>query len=77
MIEAGEYCGFELSFEDPGIALVRFNEPERLNGMTSMFKRDLVEAIQQFQMQAGLTLSNILAQEDAAKLLEEADDYFF
>ena len=25
----------------------------------------------------GLTLSNILAQEDAAKLLEEADDYFF
>ena len=25
----------------------------------------------------GLTLSNILAQEDAAQLLEEADDYFF
>lgn len=25
----------------------------------------------------GLTLSNILAQEDAAKLMEEADDYFF
>ena len=25
----------------------------------------------------GLTLSNILAQEDAVKLLEEADDYFF
>jgi 2-(1,2-epoxy-1,2-dihydrophenyl)acetyl-CoA isomerase len=50
MIEAGEYCGFELSFEEPGIAVVRFNEPERLNGMTQMFKRDLVEAIQQFQM---------------------------
>ena len=51
MIQEGEYCGFELRFEDPGIALVRFNEPDRLNGMTSMFKRDLVEAIAQFQME--------------------------
>ena len=51
MIQAGEYCGFELSFESPGIALVRFNEPDRLNGMTSMFKRDLVEALCQFQME--------------------------
>ena len=34
MIEAGEYCGFELSFEDPGIAVVRFDEPDRLNDMT-------------------------------------------
>jgi len=51
MIEEGEDCGFEPRFEDPGIALVRFNEPDRLNGMTSMFKRDLVEAIAQFQME--------------------------
>jgi len=54
MIEAGTYCGFELRFEDPGIAVVQFNEPERLNGMTSMFKRDLVEAIAQFQMDDGV-----------------------
>ena len=51
MIEAGTYCGFELRFEDPGIAVVCFNEPERLNGMTQMFKRDLVEALFQFQME--------------------------
>ena len=56
MIEAGTYCGFELRFEDPGIAVVQFNEPERLNGMTSMFKRDLVEAIQQFQMDDGVRI---------------------
>jgi 2-(1,2-epoxy-1,2-dihydrophenyl)acetyl-CoA isomerase len=51
MIEAGNYCGFELRFEDPGIAVVQFNEPERLNGMTPMFKRDLVETLFQFQME--------------------------
>ncbi len=50
MIQAGEYCGFELTIEDPGIVVVTFNEPERLNGMTQPFKRDLVETLTQCQM---------------------------
>ena len=44
-MEAGSYRGFELTLHDPGIALVTFNQPERLNGMTQGLKRDLVEIV--------------------------------
>jgi len=43
-------CGFDVELRDPGIALVTFNEPDRLNGMTQALKRDLLETIQQAQM---------------------------
>jgi TRAP transporter TatT component family protein len=39
--------------------------------------RLLTEVLAANPEQHGLTLSNILAQEDAAKMMEEADDYFF
>ena len=42
--------GFDVELRDPGIALVTFNEPDRLNGMTQGLKRDLLETIQQAQM---------------------------
>jgi 2-(1,2-epoxy-1,2-dihydrophenyl)acetyl-CoA isomerase len=42
--------GFDVELRDPGIALVTFNEPDRLNGMTQGLKRDLLEMIQQAQM---------------------------
>src|SRR5215469_8784115 len=42
--------GFDVELRDPGIALITFNEPDRLNGMTQGLKRDLVETIQQAQM---------------------------
>ncbi len=42
--------GFDVELRDPGVALVTFNEPERLNGMTQGLKRDLLETIQQAQM---------------------------
>jgi 2-(1,2-epoxy-1,2-dihydrophenyl)acetyl-CoA isomerase len=42
--------GFDVELRDPGIALVTFNEPDRLNGMTQALKRDLLETIQQAQM---------------------------
>jgi enoyl-CoA hydratase/carnithine racemase len=42
--------GFDLELRDQGVALVTFNEPERLNGMTQALKRDLLETIQQAQM---------------------------
>jgi 2-(1,2-epoxy-1,2-dihydrophenyl)acetyl-CoA isomerase len=50
MIQVGEYCGFELRLERPGVLVVTFNEPDRLNGMTAPFKRDLVETLTQCQM---------------------------
>jgi 2-(1,2-epoxy-1,2-dihydrophenyl)acetyl-CoA isomerase len=49
-VEADTYRGFELSLHDPGIALVTFNQPERLNGMTQDLKRDLVEVLTTAQM---------------------------
>jgi 2-(1,2-epoxy-1,2-dihydrophenyl)acetyl-CoA isomerase len=46
----GKFTGFELTLHEPGIALVQFDEPARLNGMTQALKRDLVETLLQAQM---------------------------
>ena len=46
----GKFTGFELTRHEPGIALVQFDEPARLNGMTQALKRDLVETLLQAQM---------------------------
>jgi 2-(1,2-epoxy-1,2-dihydrophenyl)acetyl-CoA isomerase len=46
----GKFTGFELTRHDPGIALIQFDEPARLNGMTQSMKRDLVESLLQAQM---------------------------
>src|SRR5215472_3560313 len=42
--------GFDVERRAPGIALVTFNQPDRLNGMTRAMKRDLLETIHQAQM---------------------------
>jgi len=49
-MDTGAFSGFEVSLRSPGIAWFLFNTPERLNGMTTAIKRDLVEAIVQAQM---------------------------
>jgi 2-(1,2-epoxy-1,2-dihydrophenyl)acetyl-CoA isomerase len=49
-MRTGNFRGFEVSVEDPGIALITFNEPDRLNGMRQETKRDLVETLLQAQM---------------------------
>jgi len=49
-MQTGKFRGFEVSLSDPGITVITFNQPERLNGMTHGFKRDLVEILQQAQM---------------------------
>ena len=41
---------------DPGIAVITFNTPERLNGMTQPTKRDLVETLLQAQMDDGVRI---------------------
>lgn len=49
-METGKFSGFEVTRRDPGIAWIQFNTPERLNGMTTAIKRDLIETITQAQM---------------------------
>ncbi len=50
IMDIGQFTGFELSLKEPGIAWFQFNTPERLNGMTTAIKRDLIEAVTQAQM---------------------------
>ncbi len=49
-MDTGQFTGFDLTMRDPGIAWFQFNTPERLNGMTTAIKRDLIEAVTQAQM---------------------------
>ncbi len=49
-MDTGEFTGFEVALRKPGMAWLRFNTPERLNGMTTAIKRDLIEAVTQVQM---------------------------
>jgi 2-(1,2-epoxy-1,2-dihydrophenyl)acetyl-CoA isomerase len=49
-MQAGKFRGFEVAIHDPGIAVLTFNQPERLNGMNHHIKRDLVETLIQAQM---------------------------
>ncbi|HUF54848.1 MAG TPA: enoyl-CoA hydratase/isomerase family protein [Dehalococcoidia bacterium] len=49
-MQTGNFRGFEVTLEPPGIALVTLNQPDRLNGMTQGLKRDLIEILSQAQM---------------------------
>ena len=49
-MKTGNFRGFEVAIHDPGIVLITFNEPDRLNGMNHSMKRDLVETLLQAQM---------------------------
>jgi len=49
-MDTGAFSGFDVTLRDPGIAWIRFNTPERLNGMTTAIKRDLIETVTQAQM---------------------------
>jgi 2-(1,2-epoxy-1,2-dihydrophenyl)acetyl-CoA isomerase len=50
MMRTGAFRGFEVTLHEPGIAVILFNRPERLNGTTAHVKRDLVETLLQAQM---------------------------
>ena len=49
-MDTGKFRGFEVTIQDPGIAVLTFNEPERLNGFTQECKRDMTEMLVQAQM---------------------------
>ncbi|HIF93258.1 MAG: enoyl-CoA hydratase/isomerase family protein [Myxococcales bacterium] len=53
-MQDGSFTGFEVVVHPPGIAEIRFNRPERLNGMTHSLKRDLIETLVQVQMDDGV-----------------------
>ena len=55
-MDTGKFSGFEVTLRDPGIAWMQFNTPERLNGMTTAIKRDLIEAVTQAQMDNNVRL---------------------
>src|SRR5205823_8541628 len=46
----GDYRGFQVATHDPGIAVITFNEPDRLNGISRGMKRDLTEIMTQAQL---------------------------
>lgn len=49
-MDTGTRTGFDTTIEDPGILVVRFDNPGRMNASTQAMKRDLVETISQAQM---------------------------
>lgn len=49
-MRTGLFRGFEVTLQDPGIAVITFNQPERLNGFNQAIKRELVEVMTQVQM---------------------------
>ena len=49
-MRTGSFTGFDVEVREPGIAWFEFSSPERLNGMTTAIKRDLIEAVTQAQM---------------------------
>ncbi|MCY3885491.1 MAG: enoyl-CoA hydratase-related protein [Gammaproteobacteria bacterium] len=49
-MRTGSFTGFDVDLRETGIAWIKFNTPERLNGLTQAIKRDLVETIVQAQM---------------------------
>lgn len=49
-MDAANFTGFTTTVEDPGIVIVTFDNPERLNASTGPMKRDLVEVLTQAQM---------------------------
>ena len=53
-MDAGSFTGFDVSVSDPGIGLITFDNPERMNASTAPMKRDLVEVLTQAQMDDGI-----------------------
>jgi 2-(1,2-epoxy-1,2-dihydrophenyl)acetyl-CoA isomerase len=53
-MQQGTFRGFEVALQGRGIAVVTFNQPDRMNGMTQGLKRDLIEVLTEAQMDDGV-----------------------
>jgi 2-(1,2-epoxy-1,2-dihydrophenyl)acetyl-CoA isomerase len=49
-METGQYAGFATTLTDGGVLRMRFDRPDRMNGMSVTMKRDLIEQLTQAQM---------------------------
>lgn len=49
-MDIGKRTGFDTTLEDPGILVVHFDNPGRMNASNSVMKRDLIETLTQVQM---------------------------
>jgi 2-(1,2-epoxy-1,2-dihydrophenyl)acetyl-CoA isomerase len=49
-MDTGSFAGFETTLDADGILTIRFDRPERMNGMSVSLKRDLIEQLTQAQM---------------------------
>jgi len=70
-METGTFRGFEVALHDPGIGLITFNQPDRLNGMTQGMKRDLVEVLTEAQMDDAV---RVLVLTGSGKAFSAGDD---
>jgi len=70
-METGTLRGFEVALHDPGIGLITFNQPDRLNGMTQGMKRDLVEVLTEAQMDDAV---RVLVLTGSGKAFSAGDD---
>jgi len=70
-METGKFRGFEVALHDPGIGLITFNQPDRLNGMTQGMKRDLVEVLTEAQMDDAV---RVLVLTGSGKAFSAGDD---
>lgn len=46
-MDTGQYCGFNVTIDGPGITTVTFDDPDRMNGLDRNIKRDLIEMLTQ------------------------------
>jgi len=53
-MDTGNFRGFDTGICEQGILTIRFNRPEKLNGLDQWIKRDLVETLTQAQMDDGV-----------------------
>src|ERR1051326_559297 len=49
-MEERQLAGFKLETQPPGILVITFTTPERLNGLNQRIKRELIEVLTQAQM---------------------------
>lgn len=70
-MQTGSVRGFEVALHNPGVVLITFNQPDRLNGMTQGMKRDLVEVLTEAQMDDAV---RVLVLTGSGKAFSAGDD---
>ena len=50
-VPAGRFSGFDAAIDEQGVLLITFNEPERMNGITTAMRRDFIEVLVQAQLE--------------------------